>query len=334
MKDFVSHGLQIRAIRGIGNIRLSYAKNATTNELDIIDRNDYYPFGMNFVQGAEFSAISSPLNYKFQEQELQETGFYSFKWRNYDPTIGRFFNVDPLSEKYAYQSHYNFSENRVVNSREIEGLEAFDNYDDPYEWGDRVGLDRDSYTVEWQENGRSEIVQNIEEVVVVAEKHDFWDDLMSMASDYFDDFDLHNENENLFNFSGGSNEPDLEDRYRQDDATVERSDLFEWLSMIYGGGGSGYEPTKDWMERLGNFSEGFEKLGDLKEKLESDDEKSKDTLVDVDATIVERYGEHGIKLEDTVISVTVERNDLNEYSYGNNPDVRDAVDAQLNDKNK
>ncbi|MGV0752010.1 hypothetical protein [Empedobacter brevis] len=39
------------------------------------------------------------------------------------PDIGRFFNVDPLSEKYAYQSHYSFSENRVVDARELEGLE-------------------------------------------------------------------------------------------------------------------------------------------------------------------------------------------------------------------
>ncbi|MCD1117462.1 hypothetical protein LO744_11385 [Chryseobacterium sp. C-17] len=54
---------------------------------------------------------------------MQETGFYSFKWRNYMPDVGRFFNVDPLSEKYAYQSHYNFSENRVVDARELEGLE-------------------------------------------------------------------------------------------------------------------------------------------------------------------------------------------------------------------
>jgi len=47
----------------------------------------------------------------------------SFKWRNYDYAIGRFMNVDPLSEKYAYQSHYNFAENRVIDGRELEGLE-------------------------------------------------------------------------------------------------------------------------------------------------------------------------------------------------------------------
>ena len=48
----------------------------------------------------------------------------SFKWRNYDYTIGRFMSIDPLAEKYSYQSPYNFSENRVIDSRELEGLEA------------------------------------------------------------------------------------------------------------------------------------------------------------------------------------------------------------------
>ncbi|ROH90616.1 HNH endonuclease [Chryseobacterium cucumeris] len=38
--------------------------------------------------------------------------------------MARFFNVDPLSEQYDYQSHYNFSENKVVDARELEGLEA------------------------------------------------------------------------------------------------------------------------------------------------------------------------------------------------------------------
>ena len=40
------------------------------------------------------------------------------------PDIGRFFNVDPLSERYEYQSHYNFSENRVIDGFELEGLEV------------------------------------------------------------------------------------------------------------------------------------------------------------------------------------------------------------------
>nr|WP_306552728.1 RHS repeat-associated core domain-containing protein [Chryseobacterium sp. WG23] len=47
-------------------------------------------------------------NYKYQEQELQETGFYAFKWRQYMPDVGRFFNIDPLTEKYNtwYAIHF------------------------------------------------------------------------------------------------------------------------------------------------------------------------------------------------------------------------------------
>lgn len=40
------------------------------------------------------------------------------------PDVGRFFNVDPLSEKYSFQSHYNFAENKVIAFRELEGLEG------------------------------------------------------------------------------------------------------------------------------------------------------------------------------------------------------------------
>lgn len=58
-----------------------------------------------------------------QGQELQETGFYQYKWRQYMPDVGRFFNIDPLATKYPYNSTYAFSENAVVAHRELEGLE-------------------------------------------------------------------------------------------------------------------------------------------------------------------------------------------------------------------
>lgn len=40
------------------------------------------------------------------------------------PDVGRFFNIDPLAEDYSYQGPYNFSENRVIDAFELEGLEA------------------------------------------------------------------------------------------------------------------------------------------------------------------------------------------------------------------
>ncbi len=50
------------------------------------------------------------------------------------PDVGRFFNIDPLSEKYSYQSPYNFSEDRVIDARELEGLEAKKLNDNNYEF--------------------------------------------------------------------------------------------------------------------------------------------------------------------------------------------------------
>ena len=48
----------------------------------------------------------------------------SFKYRNYDYAIGRFMSVDPLAEKYPYNSTYAFQENKLGLGREFEGLEV------------------------------------------------------------------------------------------------------------------------------------------------------------------------------------------------------------------
>jgi len=40
-----------------------------------------------------------------------------------DPQIGRFLQIDPLSERYVYNSTYAYAENDVVNSIDLEGLE-------------------------------------------------------------------------------------------------------------------------------------------------------------------------------------------------------------------
>ena len=42
----------------------------------------------------------------------------------HDPRVGRFFGVDPLTAKYPWNSPYAFSENRVIDRNELEGLET------------------------------------------------------------------------------------------------------------------------------------------------------------------------------------------------------------------
>ncbi len=133
----------------LGNIRLSYTQDPQTGALAILEENHYYPFGLqhknynsdltkidrkeeNNEKGLKEAAPPSvPLQnpgymYKYQGQERQDEfglGWDSFKWRNYDYALGRFMSIDPLSEEYSYQSHYNFAENRVIDGRELEGLE-------------------------------------------------------------------------------------------------------------------------------------------------------------------------------------------------------------------
>jgi RHS repeat-associated protein len=97
----------------------------------VVQSQGYYPFGLTFNDYQREGSLVS--QYKFQGQEHQDEldlGWDSFKWRNHQPEIGRFFNIDPLSEKYYYNSPYAFSENHVTTHIELEGLEKVGiNYD-------------------------------------------------------------------------------------------------------------------------------------------------------------------------------------------------------------
>ncbi|WP_338409100.1 RHS repeat-associated core domain-containing protein, partial [uncultured Flavobacterium sp.] len=91
----------------------------------ILEENHYYPFGLKH-KGYNNEVNGTEHKYKYQEQERQDElglNWDSFKWRNYDYAIGRFMSIDPLAEKYAYNSTYAFQENKMGMGRELEGLE-------------------------------------------------------------------------------------------------------------------------------------------------------------------------------------------------------------------
>ena len=52
-----------------------------------------------------------------------EGNSYAFKYRIHDPRLGRFLSVDPLNMNYPWNSPYAFSENRLIDGVELEGLE-------------------------------------------------------------------------------------------------------------------------------------------------------------------------------------------------------------------
>jgi hypothetical protein len=59
------------------------------------------------------------------DNETKGTGnSINFKYRVHDPRLGRFLSIDPLAADYPWNSPYAFSENRVIDAIELEGLES------------------------------------------------------------------------------------------------------------------------------------------------------------------------------------------------------------------
>jgi len=91
---------------------------------EITQRADYYPFGMMHQPNQTLATSTNKILFQGQELQLDyNLNWYHYRFRMHDPAIARFMCVDPLAEKYAYNSVYAFSENRVVDGVELEGAE-------------------------------------------------------------------------------------------------------------------------------------------------------------------------------------------------------------------
>ncbi len=80
------------------------------------------------MKGRTFSD-GSRYRYGFNGEEMDEEGMggggatYDYGFRIYNPNLGRFLSVDPLSKEYSYNSTYAFAENDVIRSIDLDGLE-------------------------------------------------------------------------------------------------------------------------------------------------------------------------------------------------------------------
>jgi RHS repeat-associated protein len=94
----------------------------------LLEETHYYPFGLTMAGiSSKAAGKLENKNDKFQGQPLDDDlglNWYGFKWRNHDPQIGRFIQIDPLANDYVYNSTYAFSENKVTAHVELEGLES------------------------------------------------------------------------------------------------------------------------------------------------------------------------------------------------------------------
>jgi RHS repeat-associated protein len=138
----------------LGNVRLSYTKNPSTNTLTILEENSYYPFGLKHtvsnavVQGQDYK-------YKFNGKELQDElqlNLYDFGARNYDPALGRWMNIDPLAEVSRRWNPYTYCYSNPIRFTDPDGMLSFDNMNpnqgevdpdgmSPNDWIRRIGED-------------------------------------------------------------------------------------------------------------------------------------------------------------------------------------------------
>ncbi|MCR8667526.1 DUF6443 domain-containing protein [Aestuariibaculum sp. M13] len=97
---------------------LSIRKANDPNDIEILEENNYYPFGLKHKgYNTNVNSTNLALKYKYNGKELNDEiglDWYDFGERNYDPGIGRWMNIDPFAEFMRNQSPYNFGFNNPI----------------------------------------------------------------------------------------------------------------------------------------------------------------------------------------------------------------------------
>src|SRR5690606_30976062 len=116
----------------LGNIRLSYTKDPVSGDLEIMEENHYYPFGLKhsvyadpkqmYKLDEEDENLARPTfvfeteyHYKYNGKEWQDElglNMYNMDMRQYDPAIARWIVLDPIV--HHSMSPYNAFDNNPV----------------------------------------------------------------------------------------------------------------------------------------------------------------------------------------------------------------------------
>ena len=94
---------------------------------DIVAASDYYPFGM---VARAFNSPSVNYRYGFNGKEVDNEMFgigneLDYGMRVYDPRVGRFLSVDPITKQYTELTPYQYASNNPISGIDRDGLEWY-----------------------------------------------------------------------------------------------------------------------------------------------------------------------------------------------------------------
>ena len=110
-----------------------YFDNLTVNHTHgrLLEENHYYPFGLK-IAALSSQALPSVSEgetknaYLYNDKELWDEGdlnWYDYGFRNYDPQIGRFTQLDPLTWEYPHYTPFQYAGNEPIANVDRDGLE-------------------------------------------------------------------------------------------------------------------------------------------------------------------------------------------------------------------
>jgi len=107
----------------LGNVRATFEVGG--NGIEIIQRDNYYAFGLRKSAPNDIGATSLQNKYLYNGKELQEElDLYDYGARFYDPVTGRWTSIDPLSELHFDKTAYNYVLNNPINFIDPFGLDT------------------------------------------------------------------------------------------------------------------------------------------------------------------------------------------------------------------
>lgn len=118
-RNTTSYSYEFNLLDHLGNVRTSFYKNPSTNALEILQKDNYLPFGKRVI------VTPGTNKYLYNGKELQEESeTYDYGARFYDPVIARWSVIDPLAEEFFNLSPYNYTDNNPINNTDPDGRET------------------------------------------------------------------------------------------------------------------------------------------------------------------------------------------------------------------